>query len=72
MQGRALPAGLRQAEQLPAPIFTPTTKAEAGHDLPLTDAEAAALVGADLYEQLRDAHARDLRVRRRARASAAG
>ena len=61
MQGRALPAGLRQAERLPEPIFTPTTKAERGHDLPLTDAEAAELVGDDLFEQLRDAHARDLR-----------
>jgi phosphoribosylaminoimidazole-succinocarboxamide synthase len=54
VQGHALPAGLRQAEQLPAPLFTPTTKAEGSHDLPLTDTEAAALVGDDLYEQLRD------------------
>jgi phosphoribosylaminoimidazole-succinocarboxamide synthase len=52
--GRPLPSGLRQAEQLPTPIFTPTTKADAGHDLPLGDAEAAALVGADRYEELRD------------------
>jgi phosphoribosylaminoimidazole-succinocarboxamide synthase len=55
VQGRALPAGLRQAEQLPEPIFTATTKAEAGHDLPLTDAEAADLVGADRLEQIRAA-----------------
>jgi phosphoribosylaminoimidazole-succinocarboxamide synthase len=53
VQGHAVPAGLRQAEQLPEPIFTPTTKAEGSHDLPLTDAEAAALVGDDLFEQLR-------------------
>jgi phosphoribosylaminoimidazole-succinocarboxamide synthase len=52
--GRALPAGLRQAERLPSPIFTPTTKADEGHDLPLSDVDAAALVGDDLYEQLRD------------------
>jgi phosphoribosylaminoimidazole-succinocarboxamide synthase len=52
--GRILPAGMRQAERLPAPIFTPTTKADAGHDLPLGDAEAAALVGDDLFEQVRD------------------
>jgi phosphoribosylaminoimidazole-succinocarboxamide synthase len=52
--GRPLPTGLRQAERLPTPIFTPTTKADEGHDLPLGDAEAAALVGADRYEQLRD------------------
>jgi phosphoribosylaminoimidazole-succinocarboxamide synthase len=54
VQGHALPAGMAQAEQLPAPLFTPTTKAEGSHDLPLTDAEAAALVGADLFEQVRD------------------
>jgi phosphoribosylaminoimidazole-succinocarboxamide synthase len=54
VQGHALPAGLRQAEQLPAPLFTPTTKAEGSHDLPLTDAEAAALIGDELYEKVRD------------------
>ena len=52
--GVPLPGGLRQAERLPAPLFTPTTKADAGHDLPLTAAEAAALVGADVYERVRD------------------
>jgi phosphoribosylaminoimidazole-succinocarboxamide synthase len=51
--GRALPGGLREAERLPFPIFTPTTKADAGHDLPLDDAQAADLVGADVFEQLR-------------------
>jgi phosphoribosylaminoimidazole-succinocarboxamide synthase len=54
VMGRSLPAGLRQAERLPEPIFTPTTKADEGHDLPLGDAEAAALVGADRYDELRD------------------
>ena len=54
VHGHALPSGLREAERLPDPVFTPTTKAEAGHDLPLTALEAAALVGADRYEQLRD------------------
>jgi phosphoribosylaminoimidazole-succinocarboxamide synthase len=52
--GRQMPAGLRQAERLPEPIFTATTKAEAGHDEPLTDAEAAALVGDELFQQVRD------------------
>lgn len=51
--GRRLPGGLRQAERLPEPIFTATTKAESGHDLPLTDAEAAELVGEDLLEAIR-------------------
>ncbi|MGH9033147.1 MAG: phosphoribosylaminoimidazolesuccinocarboxamide synthase [Acidimicrobiia bacterium] len=52
---RRLPPGLRQAERLPEPIFTSTTKAETGHDLPLTDAEAVELVGADTFEQVRAA-----------------
>jgi phosphoribosylaminoimidazole-succinocarboxamide synthase len=52
--GFKVPKGLRQAEQLPEPMFTPTTKAESGHDLPLTASEAAELVGADTYEHLRD------------------
>jgi phosphoribosylaminoimidazole-succinocarboxamide synthase len=54
VQGHALPAGLRQAEQLPAPLFTPTTKAEGSHDLPLTDAQATDLVGAEIFERVRD------------------
>ncbi|MBC7367073.1 MAG: phosphoribosylaminoimidazolesuccinocarboxamide synthase [Undibacterium sp.] len=52
--GIKLPAGLRQAERLPAPIFTPTTKAPKGeHDEPINDAEAAARVGAALYEKVK-------------------
>jgi len=52
--GFAVPAGLRQAEQLPEPLFTPSTKADSGHDVPVTADEARGLVGADVYEQLRD------------------
>ncbi|MET0920992.1 MAG: phosphoribosylaminoimidazolesuccinocarboxamide synthase [Acidimicrobiia bacterium] len=54
VHGHTLPAGLRQAERLPKPLFTPTTKADEGHDLPVTDAEAAAIVGDDAFEQIRD------------------
>lgn len=54
VQGRSMPPGMRQAERLPEPLFTPTTKAEAGHDEPLDDAAAAALVGDDLFERLRE------------------
>ncbi len=53
--GQKLPAGLEQAEKLPAPIFTATTKAETGHDETVTEAEAVALVGADIYDQVRHA-----------------
>ena len=54
VQGCPLPAGLRESDRLPAPMFTPTTKASQGHDEPVTEAEARALVGDALYEQLRD------------------
>ncbi len=50
--GVPLPAGLRESDQLPQPIFTPTTKAESGHDLPMTKDEVVALLGAELTERL--------------------
>jgi phosphoribosylaminoimidazole-succinocarboxamide synthase len=43
--GHRLPPGLRQADRLPEPIFTPATKARQGHDLNITREEAADLVG---------------------------
>jgi len=49
---RRLPAGLRQADRLPEPIFTPATKATEGHDLNIGREEAAALVGAELLDRL--------------------
>ena len=52
--GFSVPGGLQQAEKLPEPLFTPTTKAETGHDLPLTADEAVELVGAGMYEQLKE------------------
>jgi phosphoribosylaminoimidazole-succinocarboxamide synthase len=54
VNGEPLPAGLAQAEQLPEPMFTPTTKATEGHDTALTIAEAVSLVGRERYEVLRD------------------
>jgi phosphoribosylaminoimidazole-succinocarboxamide synthase len=45
--GHRLPAGLRESDRLPAPIFTPATKAQSGHDENITRAAAAALVGAE-------------------------
>jgi len=54
--GLRLPAGLRQAERLAEPIFTPTTKAPKGqHDEPIDDAQGAALVGPKLYDQAKAA-----------------
>lgn len=49
--GHALPPGLRQAERLPKPIFTPATKAHEGHDENITRAEAADLIGAERFIQ---------------------
>jgi phosphoribosylaminoimidazole-succinocarboxamide synthase len=52
--GHRLPAGLRQADKLPQPLFTPTTKAPKGeHDAPINDAQGAAAVGAALYEKVK-------------------
>ena len=49
--GHRLPAGLRQADRLPEPIFTPATKASAGHDENITREDAADLVGADVLAE---------------------
>jgi phosphoribosylaminoimidazole-succinocarboxamide synthase len=54
VNGEPLPPGMVNAERLPEPVFTPTTKADEGHDLALTVDEAIALVGREQYEQLRD------------------
>ena len=50
--GHALPGGLREADPLPTPIFTPATKAEEGHDENITREQAADLVGADVLTEL--------------------
>jgi phosphoribosylaminoimidazole-succinocarboxamide synthase len=51
--GIELPAGLTESQRLAEPIFTPTTKAATGHDLPLTFDETIELVGADVADRLR-------------------
>ena len=52
--GIKLPTGLRQADRLAAPIFTPTTKAPKGqHDEAINDAQGAAAIGAALYEKVK-------------------
>jgi len=50
--GMALPGGLRESDRLPEPIFTPATKAESGHDINISPAEAAGIVGEDTYREL--------------------
>jgi phosphoribosylaminoimidazole-succinocarboxamide synthase len=52
--GIPLPAGLRESDALPEPIFTPATKAQSGHDENISFEQAAAIVGGDLAARLRD------------------
>jgi phosphoribosylaminoimidazole-succinocarboxamide synthase len=52
--GIALPAGLRESDRLPEPIFTPSTKATSGHDENISFDETVARVGQPLAERLRD------------------
>jgi phosphoribosylaminoimidazole-succinocarboxamide synthase len=51
--GVPLPAGLRESDRLPEPIFTPATKAESGHDINISEADAGRLVGEPLIAALR-------------------
>jgi phosphoribosylaminoimidazole-succinocarboxamide synthase len=50
--GHPLPPGLRDGDRLPAPIFTPATKATEGHDENITPGQVADLVGADVAAEL--------------------
>jgi phosphoribosylaminoimidazole-succinocarboxamide synthase len=50
--GHRLPAGLRESDRLPEPIFTPATKAQTGHDENIDRAAAADLVGEERYDEV--------------------
>lgn len=52
--GVRLPQGLLESSRLPEPIFTPTTKAAEGHDMPMTPDACADLIGRGLTERLRE------------------
>jgi phosphoribosylaminoimidazole-succinocarboxamide synthase len=65
--GIPLPAGLRESDRLPEPIFTPATKADSGHDQNISEARAGDIVGRDTIAWLRD---RTLGLFRRAAAHA--
>jgi len=52
--GIALPAGLRESDKLPEPIFTPAIKASSGHDENISFEHMVRLAGRELSEQLRD------------------
>ena len=50
-----LPEGMKESQKLPEPLFTPTTKAAEGHDMPITNEECAKILGNDLLEQIKSA-----------------
>jgi phosphoribosylaminoimidazole-succinocarboxamide synthase len=52
--GIRLPPNLRESDRLPEPLFTPATKAQSGHDINITEADAAALVGQPVLDRVRD------------------
>jgi len=52
--GIALPPGLKESDKLPGPIFTPSTKAQSGHDQNISIEEAKQMVGAETATKLRD------------------
>jgi phosphoribosylaminoimidazole-succinocarboxamide synthase len=54
ISGFSLPKGLKQSQELPQPLFTPTTKAETGHDQSLTMDEIKKLVGKALAEEMKE------------------
>jgi phosphoribosylaminoimidazole-succinocarboxamide synthase len=51
--GHLLPNGLRESDRLPQPIFTPATKATSGHDINISEAEAAKLVGPGVFDKVK-------------------
>jgi phosphoribosylaminoimidazole-succinocarboxamide synthase len=65
--GHSLPEGLSESDRLPQPLLTPATKATTGHDLNISEAEAAEIAGAERYDAARN-YALDL-YRRGAKAA---
>ena len=54
VSGQAMPAGLKEGEPFPEPLFTPTTKADEGHDENMSGQEVIDMVGQDLAQRLSD------------------
>ncbi|OGO06227.1 MAG: phosphoribosylaminoimidazolesuccinocarboxamide synthase [Chloroflexi bacterium RBG_13_56_8b] len=54
ISGLKVASGLKESQELPQPLFTPTTKAEAGHDLPMSRKEMKKLVGKALADELEE------------------
>ena len=54
VSGQPMPSGLREGDKFPEPLFTPTTKAEVGHDENLSFPQVVEMVGGDTADRLRD------------------
>jgi len=54
MHGTVMPEGMLESQQLPEPVFTPSTKADEGHDMNISFAEAVNLVGTEMATKARD------------------
>ncbi len=54
ISGEPFPEGLKESQELPEPLFTPTTKEESGHDQPLSLDEVKEMVGGALADELRE------------------
>ena len=54
VSGKPMPAGMVEGDRFPEPLFTPTTKAETGHDENMTDQEVVDMVGAEMAQKLAD------------------
>jgi phosphoribosylaminoimidazole-succinocarboxamide synthase len=52
--GKAMPAGMNESQELPQPLFTPTTKADAGHDEPVTKDYVSKVFGARVAQELEE------------------
>ena len=52
--GLRLPAGLRESDRLPQPIFTPATKAESGHDINISERQTADIIGEEATARLKE------------------
>jgi phosphoribosylaminoimidazole-succinocarboxamide synthase len=50
--GQKLPGGLKESDQFPEPLFTPSTKAKSGHDINISVSEMKQLIGADIAETI--------------------
>ncbi len=54
VSGKSMPSGLKESDKFPEPLFTPTTKADEGHDESITIEQMADIVGADLTKQIQE------------------